>query len=226
MSDLVRQFEFNVAAVNEPHIACVLLLDTSGSMAGAAIESLNIGLKAFKEQSMLDDLARKRIDVAIVTFNDAVQTIQNFCPLPEMTTPALEASGQTAMGAGLNYAMDLIDKRKALYKEVGTPYFRPWIFMITDGEPTDEYQTAAARLAELEEKRRVMCWAVGVPGYNPAKLKHITDRVIELSDVNFASMFEWLSNSMVAVSHSNIGDKVKYDALPENARVIPDNWTN
>ena len=223
MPDL-KQFEFNVAAVNEPHIACVLLLDTSGSMQGEPIRNLNEGLLKFKDQSMLDELGKKRIDVATVTFNSDASIIQDFVPLPEMSTPALEASGQTAMGMGLNLAMDLIDRRKALYKEVGTPYFRPWIFMITDGEPTDEYMNAATRLKALETERKLMCWAVGVPGYNPSKLKQITERVIELKDINFISIFEWLSNSMTAVSHSNPGDKVPFGDLPSNAQVIPDNW--
>jgi uncharacterized protein YegL len=182
-------------------------------------------LREFKEQSMLDELAKKRIDAALVTFSAEARLIQDFAPLPDMTTPTLEANGETAMGAGLNLAMDLLDRRKALYKEVGTPYFRPWIFMITDGAPTDDYLTAATRLKELEQRKKLMCWAIGVPGYSPAALKQITDRVIELNDVNFVSMFEWLSNSMVAVSHSKPGENIKYDDLPDNARVIPDSWS-
>lgn len=96
--------------------------------------------------------------------------------------------------------------------------------MITDGAPTDEYLSAAQRLKELEEKKRVMCWAVGVPGYSASILKQITQRVIELEGVNFVSIFEWLSNSMVAVSNSNIGDKVKLEDLPVGSRAIPDSW--
>ena len=225
MPDL-KQFEFNVAAVNEPHVACVLLLDISGSMDGDPIANLNRGVREFKDQSMLDDLAKKRIDVAIVTFSDTARVVQEFAPLPEMTAPALEASGQTAMGAGLDLAMDLIERRKGVYKEVGTPYFRPWIFMITDGEPTDEYTAAAARLKSLETGKKLMCWAIGVPGYNVGKLKEITERVIELKDINFVSIFEWLSNSMVAVSHSDIEDRVRFPELPDNSRVIPDKWSS
>jgi uncharacterized protein YegL len=98
--------------------------------------------------------------------------------------------------------------------------------MITDGEPTDEYEAAAARLKDLETRKKIMCWAIGIPGYSPAALKQITDRVVEITDVNFVSMFEWLSNSMVAVSNSNVGDKVKFTDLPDNARVIPDSWSD
>lgn len=220
----LKQFAFNVAAVNEPHIACVLLLDVSGSMEGDPIANLNQGVRAFKNQSMLDELAKKRIDVALVTFSDTAQVIQDFTPLPETSSPSLEASGQTAMGAGLHLAMDLVEKRKGVYKEVGTPYYRPWIFMITDGEPTDDYVNAAARLKELEAGKKLMCWAVGVPGYNVDKLKGITQRVIELRDVDFVSIFEWLSNSMVSVSHSDIEDKVNFAELPDNSRIIPDSW--
>jgi len=223
MTDL-RQIEINIEAINEQHIACVLLLDTSGSMQGEPIKNLNQGIKEFKDQSMLDNLAKKRIDVATVAFNSTAQVIQEFVPLPQMNTPELEASGTTAMGAALNLAMDLIDKRKALYKELGTPYFRPWIFMITDGAPTDDYTAAAKKLVEWEEKKKVMFWAVGVPGYEVEVLKKITPRIIELQGINFVSIFEWLSSSMVAVSNSNIDDKLDVGKLPDEARVIPSEW--
>ncbi len=49
----------------EPRCPCLLLLDTSGSMNGAAINELNAGLVAFKEELSADSLAMKRVEVAV-----------------------------------------------------------------------------------------------------------------------------------------------------------------
>lgn len=69
-----------IAAPGEPHMACVLLLDTSISMIGAPIDSLNKAIKDFKEQTSMDDLAQKRVDIAIIEFNDTARVVQDFTP--------------------------------------------------------------------------------------------------------------------------------------------------
>jgi uncharacterized protein YegL len=58
----------------EPRVACVLLLDVSGSMAGSAIAELNAGLTTYKDELAADSLASKRVEVAVVTFGSVVQT--------------------------------------------------------------------------------------------------------------------------------------------------------
>lgn len=220
----LEQSEFNIAAVNEHHVACVLVLDTSGSMSkNGAIHKLNEGVRKFKEQTMLDELAQKSIDIAIVEFNTEANLIQDFIPLMNLEPPQLSAGGSTSMGKGLDLAMELVEQRKLRYKEIGIPYYRPWIFIISDGEPTDDYIPVAERVRELAEKNKFVCWAVGVPGYSKKALQKITDRLFELTDINFPTIFEWLSNSLVKVSNSK-GLSVDYPDLPDNSRVIPKDW--
>ena len=62
----------------EPRCACVLLLDTSGSMHGPPIQALNEGVKAFKEELEGDPLASLRVETAIVSFNSDVELVQDF----------------------------------------------------------------------------------------------------------------------------------------------------
>ncbi len=214
------------ASVNDQHLACVLLLDVSSSMQNNnAIGKLNSAIAAFKEQCLNNDALRRGLDIAVVEFASEVKILQEFTPVTEMITPVLEANGQTSMGAGLTVAIDMLERRKSQYKEIGIPYHRPWIFMISDGAPNDDYAPAFKRVYELQQSKKLELWAVGVPGYEKDILTSLTMRVIELDDgLNFASLFEWLSSSLSTKSRSNPGDSVKYEILPEGSRVIPSDW--
>ena len=74
----------------DPRCACVLLLDTSYSMSGPPIDSLNDGLKAFQQDLQEDALARRRVEIAIVTFGKGgYQTLQDFTSAGQFAAPTL-----------------------------------------------------------------------------------------------------------------------------------------
>ena len=209
------------AAQNEPHLACVLLLDTSGSMQGTPIESLNQALQEFKDKVSLDKMAQKRVDIAIVEFNDTVNVVQEFTPILEMTPVRLVADGGTSMGAGINKAIDMVKDRNHFYAEMGTPCFKPWIFMITDGAATDDIERARQRIQEEESKGKhgkLKFFALGVAGYDKNTLFTLTKRVLELRDTDFSGIFNWMSDSMVAISVSQVGLEPSLPLLPINVR--------
>ncbi len=217
-----------IAAANEPHLACVLLLDTSGSMAGDAINSLNKSINNFKEQLAKDAMAMKRVDVCIITFDDAPTVVQEFTPICEMEPVTLTAGGLTAMGAAINVAIDKVKDRNRFYAEQGTPCFKPWIFMITDGAPTDSIEAAAARIAAEESKGehgKLKFWALGVPGFDATALHTLTKRVMALTDTDFSGIFDWLSASMATISVSQPGLEANaVSQLPANAQIVPADW--
>lgn len=212
--------DFMIATPNEPHMACVLLVDTSYSMVGEPINSLNDAINRFKEQTMMDQLARNRVDIAIIEFNSKVKLVQDFMPISAMSPVRLEADGTTAMAQGIQFAIEKVKERNRFYNSMGTPCFKPWIFMITDGCPdsSEDMYNAMLRIAEEEEKGKLKFFALGVKGYNKEVLFSLTKRVIELKDVNFSSIFNWLSESMVAISVSRVGETVILEQLPEDAR--------
>ncbi len=214
------------ASVNDQHLACVLLLDTSSSMRNRnSIDKLNRAIGMFKQQCMADDALCRGLDIAMISFNSEVSVVQEFTPVTQMEVPYFDAVGQTAMGGALSVAMDLLENRKAQYKEIGIPYHRPWIFMITDGGPNDDWGPVFQKAKEMQQMKKLEIWAVGVPGYDRGILTSLTHRVIELDDnVNLAGLFEWLSNSLSKRSSSNPGDRVQYNELPEGSRVIPSSW--
>jgi uncharacterized protein YegL len=193
----------------EARCPCMLLLDTSGSMSGAAIAELNSGLETFQQELQRDDLAAMRVEVAVVTFGNGVHTVQDFVTAHQFTAPRLKAGGNTPMGQAINQALNQLRQRKDTYKQHGVPYYRPWVFLITDGAPTDEWRSAAQRIHQEEQDRAVAFFAVGVQKADMKVLAQITQRQpLRLQGLNFRDMFLWLSQSLTTVSHSLVGQQV------------------
>jgi uncharacterized protein YegL len=217
MTDTLRLDEVVEFAENpEPRCPCVLLLDTSGSMQGTAMNALNEGLISFKEELVKNSLAARRVEVAIVTFDSKVNVVQDFVTADQFSPPVLSAQGLTTMGAGIHKALDLIADRKSQYRASGIAYYRPWVFMISDGEPQGEFEDvvdqATLRLKADEANKRVAFFTVGVENANMTRLSQITVRTpLKLNGLDFVEMFVWLSTSMSAVSHSKVDEQV---ALP------------
>lgn len=193
----------------EPRCPCVLLLDVSDSMSGQPINELNEGLVTFQHLLQQDTLASLRVEIAIITFGQEVRVVQKFVTAHQFEAPRLFTSGRTPMGEAIHSALDMIRQCKDIYQQNGVPYYRPWIFLITDGLPTDEWQSAAQRVKQEESHQSVAFFAVGVQGADKETLQKISQRApLMLKGLNFREMFVWLSGSLSSVSHSQTGEKV------------------
>jgi uncharacterized protein YegL len=215
------QIPFAAEFAENPESRCpvVLLLDTSYSMNGEPIRQLNEGLKIFKDELMADSMAVKRVEVAVVGFGP-VSVISDF-QTPDVFYPVeLTPSGDTPMGRAIETAIDMVKARKEVYKQNGISYYRPWIFLITDGGPTDQWQHAASLVREGEHSKSFMFFAVGVESADMDVLRQISTREpIKLKGLRFRDLFSWLSASLNSVSHSAPGDSV-----PLVNPVTPEGW--
>lgn len=196
-----------------PRVPIALVLDTSGSMEGTPIQELNEGLKLFIEELKEDEIARSSAEVAIFTFGGDVVVVQDFTPVDKIEPVELVAGGETPMGTAVNTALDYLETRKRIYKELGVDYFQPWLVLMTDGMPTDSISSAVERVQALLKARRLVVFpiAIGPNASIPVLEKFTTPnrRPLRLKEYRFREFFQWLSKSVSSVSRSNPGDAVK-----------------
>ncbi|GMU87266.1 MAG: hypothetical protein AMXMBFR48_25070 [Ignavibacteriales bacterium] len=220
-SNSVVKYSDDLVTNPTSRIACTLLLDISGSMSGDPIDALNDGLKRFVKDVKADDFAAYAVDLAIVTFGGSVQVHTPFQNMSSVTVEELYAGGGTPMGEAVEVAMDLLEERKDEYKRNGVSYYRPWMFLMTDGQPTDSYVNQAQALKKANILKQVVTFGIGIGDgcdFNTlAKFCPDERPPVKLADINFRDFFLWLSQSLRQVSSSVPGTKL---ALPPT-----DGWT-
>jgi uncharacterized protein YegL len=196
-----------------PRVPVALVLDTSTSMQGAPIAELERGVEVFREAVAADEVARAAVELAVVTFGPT-RLARDFAPIDDHALPALAANGDTPMGNAVLLALDALERRKAEYRGAGVDYYQPWLVLMTDGQPTDSIDAAAARTTALVQARKVTVFPIGIgAGADLAVLARLSGgrEPLRLSGLRFADFFQWLSRSVARVSQSVPGAKV---ALP------------
>lgn len=189
----------------EPRCPCAVLIDTSGSMYGEPVEEVNKGINILLDELMQDHLARLRVELGIFTFGGRAKMVQDFTTIENISPPQFSADGGTPMGEAINMALDSLEDRKLEYRSNGIQMYRPWVFLITDGAPTDSWRDAAQRIQEGEDSKKFSFYAVGVEGADMRTLTEIAPvnrPPMMLQGLAFPAMFKWLSVSMMKISYS------------------------
>lgn len=213
--------------IGERHVPCVLLVDTSGSMMGRPMDELNEGLREFGKALDQDEQARGCADVCVISFNSGIQTEVPFCPAANYISPQLLAGGLTSMNQAILEGLYMIEERKNLYRSYGISYFRPWMFLLTDGAPTDtEYENIAKqKLGEAIRGKKLNFFPMGIGNANIGKLKSYTSDgsgiVLKASASNFKEAFVWLSNSIGVVTNStDAAAAIPMPAMPPMIEIL------
>lgn len=191
-------------------------------MSGEPIREANLGLKRFAQEIHKDELTSLRADIAIIAFNHQHSVVQRFGETLDYDATILTAGGGTRMTPPINLALDMIETRKQQYRDAAVPYYRPIVMLITDGRPEHDSPSdltrTAQRIKEAQAAKHLTFFPIGTESADMtelAKLSNLPPRT--LRGTNFTQLFEWLSNSITAISNSQMGDEVE---LPDT-----DGWS-
>lgn len=216
-----------------------LLLDTSGSMAGAPIESLRMGLEQFKNEVLDDEISRPCVHVGVITFgNDAELLTGNLQPINSFEPPTLNAEGVTRLDKAFKVLRESIDrdlKRPVQGGRRGD--YKPIVFILTDGQPTDdngyesdflwkpEHEALINRPAGQIKINEIVAAGCG-ENVQDTTLKAIsTGKAFRMgtSQAAFVALFKFVSMSIACslAQGSNPDDGVNYPPTPNGMIQIP-----
>lgn len=187
-----------------PRCACMVILDTSGSMDGDAIRELNSGIGHFIASVQQDEVAAYSVEIAVITAGAKITEILPFTTANNIDgITEFSAYGCTPLGQATELALKRLEQRKKEYKRSGIAYYQPWLVIISDGAPTDSYSAAAQQAKALSEQRKLVVLPIGVDGADLNILGQFSSRgAKKLQGLKFNEFFEWLSASMSQVSAS------------------------
>lgn len=200
---------------SEQRTPLILVLDSSGSMGGAPIEQLNAGLKLLEQELKGDVIAAKRVRVLVIEYGqmDRATVLADWCDAMDFTAPQLSANGTTPTGAAVELALQEIEDEKARFRQAGVAYTRPWLFLMSDGHPTDSWEGVAEQCRDSEEKNRVAVFPIAVGDADLRILGAFSRNgergVKKMQGLQFKELFLWLSASMRVVSNSTPGGQVQ-----------------
>lgn len=193
---------------------CVLVLDCSGSMAGPSISELNVGLQQLETSLKDDKTARTRVQLLIIEAAGEVKVVSDWCDAIDFSAPVMEVSGATPLGEAMDLALQSIEQQKGVYKQNGIAYTRPWIIVISDGAPTDDWQPVAERCRSAEASKKVEIFPVGVNNADLSILSSFAHKgALKLNGLAFKELFVWLSQSTSRASQSKASEQIQLPAV-------------
>lgn len=190
-----------------------LLLDCSGSMDGAPIEAVRRGIETFRDEATNDIQARDSIYVGIITFDSSARMVTGgLVPIDQFVPPQIDANGTTALGEAFRILNRSLENDVRKRSDSGKADWKPLVFVLTDGAPTDDWQQPRMELINRQNRKTVAVITVGC-GNN---IDESTLKAISIPDTNgmsytfrmdnsqesFKQFFQWVSQSAAACSKS------------------------
>ena len=172
-------------------------------MSGEPIEAVKNGMQVLVSALRQDPYALETAYLSVITFDSTARQVVPLTELTDFQSPDLRATGTTALGAALGLLARTSDTevKKSTAEQKGD--WRPVVFIMTDGEPTDDWRNG---LAEFKKRKFgiVVACAAG-QGANTTVLKEITESVVQLDTTDSATIrafFKWVSASVSSSSRS------------------------
>jgi uncharacterized protein YegL len=195
-----------------------LVIDVSGSMHGEPIEAVRNGMQTLVSTLRMDPYALETAFLSVITFDGNAQQVIALTDLMNFNPPDIEAGSTTSLGAALKVTRECIDREVQTTTAETKGDWKPIVFLMTDGRPTDDWQ---AGLQEFNQARpgMVVACAAG-PHADTDILKQITDDVVSLDTADTSTIqafFKWVSASVTTASQkvdATHSDSSHLDDLP------------
>lgn len=186
-----------------------LVLDTSGSMSGEPIEAVKNGVQVLISTLRQDPYALETAFLSLITFDSDARQLVPLTDLSSFQMPELKAAGGTSLGAALQTVADSINREVAKSTIDVKGDWKPLVFLMTDGIPTDQWQNGLNAFQNSKIGITVACAAGN--GADVNLLKQITNTVVSLDTADAATIkafFKWVSASVSTGSQKvESGDK-------------------
>ncbi|MDR0943460.1 MAG: VWA domain-containing protein [Ruminococcus sp.] len=192
-----------------------LLLDISGSMQGEPIEALKTGISALLTELKSDPQALETAFLSVITFNSAARQITPLTELMLFSEPEIKAGGATALGAALTLLAECIDSEVKKSSPTQKGDWKPLVFILTDGAPTDDWESGVKALRRAGASNIIACAAGAVA--DTKILKEITPNVVMMNSCgagDLSRFFTWVSASVKVTSKA-------FDATPGGLELPP-----
>lgn len=181
-----------------------LVLDTSGSMSSYSgrmtrIDELNANVLKFLDFVRRNEKAKRISDISIISFGGNVNVVSGYTNIENINFKPLPASGTTPMGEAMEKAIELLELRRQYYRDNGIERYKPIMLLMSDGDPTDEYEAIASKVSQLVINKEIKLFPVGIGAdFNKQKMSKfsplIQPKLIKNAE-GFAKLFELLSAS-------------------------------
>ncbi|MBU1625905.1 VWA domain-containing protein [bacterium] len=185
------------------------LIDVSESMVGEQIRSVNEGIKTIMSNLKSNPMALETVYIAIIVFAGKAKTVVPLTYILDFNPPELPIGGGTALGNAMNFLMDEINKQVQKTTSERKGDWKPIIFLLTDGSPTDQCAPAIKRWrSEFKNKASLVAIAMG-DQVNTDALKEFTEQVFMFKDTDpkaYKEFFRWMSSSIEMKSKNIVAD--------------------
>jgi uncharacterized protein YegL len=185
-------------------------------MTGEPIEAVKTGVQTLVSTLRQDPYALETAYLSVITFDSTAKQLMPLTELALFQTPDLVASGTTSFGEALTLLADKVDSEVARSTAEVKGDWKPLVFIMTDGSPTDDWKAGVERLKTARTGIIVAC-AAG-QGADNSILQQLTEVVVQLDTADSGTIkafFKWVSGSIAASSQKVDLDKREVSALDD-----------
>jgi len=166
-------------------------------MGGEPIEAVKNGVQVLISTLRQDPYALETAFLSVITFDSTARQIIPLTDLASFQMKEISAGGGTSLGEGLRVLSQCMDNEIAKSTAEKKGDWKPLVFLMTDGSPTDDWQSGLTEFNKRRPGMMVAC-AAGA-GADTSVLKQITEVVVQLDTADSATIkafFKWVSASI------------------------------